>query len=115
MAAPGAMSEGGGEAPLDPRRLDAVREFRANPIGRHSAELDTILSRLRSGEVAGKYCLICTRPHAEWVIGRLGAARGEPITVADNRVFHSIEDAEWAVFKLRWQAAYGFAIDEDAL
>jgi hypothetical protein len=100
---------------IDPARLDLVREFRANPIGRHSADLDAALSLLRSGDVAGKYCLICLKPHAEWVIGRLSGRRGEGMTVEDNRVFHSVEDAEWAVFKLRWAAACGVAIDEDAL
>lgn len=100
---------------IDPSRLDPVREFRANPIGHHSAELDAILSLLRGGDVAGKYCLICIKPHAEWVIARLSGQRGVAPRIEDNRVFQSIEDAEWAVFKLRWAAAFGVAIDEDAL
>jgi len=100
---------------IDPDRLAPLREFRANPIGRHGPELRAILSLLRSGDVAGKYCLICVEPHAEWVIGRLSGRRGVAPTLADNRVFRSIEEAEWAVFKLRWHEAFGRAVDEDAL
>ena len=98
-----------------PPGLGPAREFRANPIGHHGAELRSILSLFRAGDVAGKYCLICVKPHAEWVIGRLSGRRGVAPTVEDNRVFTRIEDAEWAVFKLRWLKAFGVAIDEDAL
>jgi hypothetical protein len=101
--------------PIDAAGLALAREFRASPIGRHSPELSAVLSRFRGGDVAGKYCLICVKPHAEWVIGRLSGQRGVAPAVDGNRVFHSIEEAEWAVFKLRWREAYGAAIDEDAL
>jgi len=98
---------------IDPTRLDPVREFFANPIGRHGAELDAILSVLRAGPIAGKYCLICTRPHQEWRIGRLSGRRGEAPVIEDNRVFASIADAERAVFRLRWFAETGVPLDED--
>ncbi len=97
---------------IDPTRLEPVREFLATPIGPHGAELDAILSVLRAGPVAGKYCLICVEPHRRWVIGRLSGVRGEAPRVADNRVFHNLEDAERAVFRLRWTAETGVALDE---
>jgi hypothetical protein len=100
---------------IDPSRLDPVREFRANPIGHHSAELTAMLAILRSGAVKGKYCLICTRPHEEWVIARLSGVRGIAPKLEDNRVFRSIEEAEWEVFKLRWAEECGTALDEDML
>ena len=100
---------------IDPAQLGPVREFFSKPIGHHSPELDAILSLLRGGPVAGKYCLICTRPHREWVIGRLGGERNIPPTIEDNRVFHSIEDAERAIFRLRWLAETGVPLDEDRL
>ncbi len=102
-------------ARIDPSRLDLAREFRARPIGHHSAELTALLGILRSGGVKGKYCLISTRPHAEWVIARLSGVRGVAPVVEDNRVFHAIEEAEWEVFKLRWAEECGVTIDEDAL
>jgi hypothetical protein len=100
---------------IDPSRLAHVREFRARPIGHHSAELTALLGILRAGGVKGKYCLVCIRPHAKWMIARLSGRYGIAPTVEDNRVFHSIEEAEWEVFKLRWAQECGAALDEDAL
>ncbi len=90
-----------------------AREFRACPIGHHSAALASVLSKLRAGDVAGKYCLICVKPHAEWAIGVLSSQRGVPPRLADNRVFSSVEAAEWEIFKRRWAQAYGTALDDD--
>ncbi len=104
--------EGAGTSRIDPEQLGPVREFLRNPIGHHSPELDAILSHLRGGPVAGKYCLICTRPHQEWVIGRLAGQRNAPPIIEDNRAFRSIEDAERAIFRLRWLAQTGVALDE---
>jgi hypothetical protein len=100
---------------FDPAQLAPAREFRDSPIGHHSKALDAVLSILRSGPVAGKLCLICVKPHCEWVIGRLSGIRGVGPVVTDNRVFRSIESAEWEIFKLRWAAECGQPLDEDAL
>jgi len=100
---------------IDPTRLEPVREFFAKPIGHHSAELDALLDVLRGGPIAGKLCLICTRPHREWTIGRLSGQRNDPPVVEDNRVFTSIEDAERAIFRLRWQAETGVALPDEGL
>ena len=112
-----AVTDAGGRHPprIDPSRLEPVREFRARPIGHHSAELTAMLGILRSGNVRGKYCLICTRPHEEWVIARLAGVRGLAPVAEDNRTFRSLEEAEWEVFKLRWAEECGVALDEDAL
>jgi hypothetical protein len=91
---------------------DLVREFRARPIGPHSSALARLLSHLRAGEIEGKYCLICTEPHRSWVIGSLSGQRGVPPSVFDNRVFDSVEKAEWAIFKLRCREAGLPPIDE---
>jgi hypothetical protein len=95
--------------------LDIAREFRARPIGHHSAALAHILSHLRAGPMQGKYCLICIRPHREWVIGRLSGVRGVAPLVEDNRVFASVEEAEWEIFRLRWNAAGLPTIDDNEL
>jgi hypothetical protein len=108
-------SDHGRRPRLDPSRLEPVREFRARPIGHHSTELTSMLSILRAGDVRGKFCLICIRPHAEWAIGRMSGVRGVAPAIADNRVFRSIEEAEWAIFKLRWAEECGVPLDEDAL
>ncbi len=91
---------------IDPTRLDLAREFRARPFGVHSPDLQAVLNRMRGQPVQGKYCLIMTRPHEEWVLAR---TVGDPLRpeVVPGYVFASLEEAEWAVFKLRWQELTG--------
>lgn len=85
------------------------------PIGHHSAELEAVLSILRAGPVAGKYCLITLIPHETWAIGRISGVRGVPPARQDGPVFHSIAEAERHVFRLRWEAETGCTLPDDAL
>jgi N,N-dimethylformamidase len=91
---------------IDPRRLDLAREFKARPFGVHSPDLQAVLNRMRRQPQPGKYCLLMSKPHAEWLLAR---TTGDPIRpeVVPGFVFHSLEEAEWAVFKLRWQELTG--------
>ena len=47
-----------------------------------------------------------SRPFREWKLARHGG-RKRPIEIYPNQVFHSREEAEWAVLKLRWQELTG--------
>jgi hypothetical protein len=98
---------------IDPDRLDLAREFRRQPYGRHSAELQRVLNRMRGGPNDGRYVLICTRRHREWVLARMGAQPGAPIDPVPGYRFASIAEAEWAVFRLRWKALTGRDLDPD--
>ena len=99
--------------PVDPSRLDLAREFRANPLGPHGVELQRIVTRMRSEPAAGHYVLVTRVPHREWVLARLSGQRGVDVTLLDNRVFTTAADAEWAVFKLRWEAITGQSLEVD--
>ena len=93
---------------IDPRRdRDVVGEFRQKPIGHHSPNLQRVLTALRSGPLAGKYVLVCTRPFREWVLARHPGERGRPIELLREHTFTSKEEAEWAVFRLRWKQHTG--------
>jgi hypothetical protein len=93
---------------IDPRRdREVVDEFRQNPIGRHSPNLQRVLNALRGGPLKGKYVLVCTRPHQEWVLGRHPGERGKPVELLREHSFASKEEAEWAVFRLRWKEHTG--------
>ncbi|MDX1423417.1 MAG: hypothetical protein R3322_09775 [Kiloniellales bacterium] len=96
---------------IDPERDDLVAEFLRRPFGHHSAELQRLLNVLRGGPVKDRYVLVCTKPHREWVLGQLSGVRGEPPRIFDDRVYTSAEDAERAVFKLRWEQRTGRKID----
>ena len=97
--------------PIDPTRLDLVEEFRRQPRGPHGEDLQKLLHRMRwAGDFetgAGRYILVVKTPGKEWQLGRLPRERGKPIEVMGNRLFTSIAEAEWEVFKLRWEALTG--------
>ena len=98
---------------IDSSRKDLVEEFRSNPVGHHSADLQQLLNLMRAGPFPGKHVLICTKPHREWMLGQLSGVRGEPVDVLEDQVFNRAEDAEWAVFKRRWKALTGEDLDSD--
>jgi len=87
---------------LDPARTDLALEFKARPFGRHSAELQRILNLFRSGPLGGNWCLVCRRPHREWVLARFGPTARDPVEIV-GPAFSSLEEAEWHVFRLRWE------------
>ena len=63
----------------------------------------------------GKYVVVCTKPHAEWTLAQLPGARGKPIVMHHDRVYTSLDDAERAIFKLRWEAATGEKLADGAV
>lgn len=87
--------------PIKPEDKQYIDEFKKTPIGHHSPGLQRILTLFRNEAMAGKYVLVCTKPHKEWMLGQLSGVRGERIRMT-NQVFTSIEEAEWFVFKQRW-------------
>ena len=36
--------------------------------------------------MAGKYVLVCRKPHEEWVLGQLTGKRGEPLQMSNHVV-----------------------------
>ncbi len=102
--------------PIDARRLDLVEEFRRKPRGPHGEELQKLLHRMRwAGDFetgGGRYVLVVKTPGKEWLLGRLPRERGKPIEVMGNRLFTSIAEGEWEVFKLRWEALTGTVLPE---
>ncbi len=88
----------------DDRRL--IEEFRRNPIGHHSPDLQRLLNRMRGAPMADKYCLVVVKPNREWQLARTSGVRGKPLKMLGQR-FTSMADAEWYVFRQRWKALTG--------
>jgi hypothetical protein len=117
MAADGARhndSQNGSTMPRSttapPRELAA--EFRGNPFGRHSEDLQTLLHTMRSAPVSGKHFLFMSDTNREWVLGRY-STDSPPAPVIDWSVrFDDLEDAEWYVFRVRWNEMYGEELGE---
>ena len=97
---------------IDATRRDLVAAFNANPRGPHSPELQRLVNTLRfEPTMKGKYAVVCTKPHEEWTLAQLPGERGVPIRMHTDRVFTSLDDAERAIFKLRWEAHTGETLD----
>jgi len=97
---------------MDPSRTDLALEFKRRPYGRHSDELQRVLNLFRSDPLPGNYCVVCTRPHREWALARFRQTSREPVDLL-GPTFGSLAEAEWAVFKLRWQKHTGQALEID--
>lgn len=82
------------------------------PYGRHSDELQRILNVFRSQPLEGNYCVVCVKPHQEWVLARFGASSRVRPTITGPS-FSSLADAEWHVFKCRWKDHTGETLEID--
>lgn len=93
---------------IDPRRTDVALEFKRRPFGPHSPELQAVLNVLRSSRHCQNLLLVCVKPqpHEEWVLAEK-QPDGLPPRLFSDPVFTSLEDAEWHVFRMRWEAVTG--------
>jgi hypothetical protein len=92
---------------IDASRSDLVEEFRRNPVGCHSGDLRRLLNAMRTDPDLPGYVLVCTRPQREWRLAVRRPGRGQPLELVPGVVFHDAVEAEWEVFRLRWQALTG--------
>jgi hypothetical protein len=97
---------------VDPADKHLAEEFKAKPVGHHSPALQKILNVFRRAPIEGKYALVCTKPHREWVLAQLPGRRGAKVKIHHNRIFSSLEEAEREVFKLRWLEHTGERLDD---
>ena len=90
---------------INHNRRDLVEAFLANPRGPHSPELQRLVNELRFDKtMKDKYIVVCTKPHQEWTLAQLPGERGKSIRLHEDQVFTNLDDAERAVFRLRWEA-----------
>ena len=84
------------------RDRSLIEEFGRNPLTHQSKDLQRLLNRFHGEPVDSKFVLVCTKPHREWMIGRL-SGRGLPVKIFKYKRFTSLRQAEWEVFKLWWE------------
>ena len=97
---------------VDPTRLDLAREYKARPYGRHSDALQRIVNMFRADQLPGTSCVVCTKPYREWALARFGKDSRSPVELL-GPVYASMEEAEWEVFKLRWEKHTGQRLEID--
>jgi hypothetical protein len=91
---------------FDKTRVDLAREFRANPFGEHSPDLQYLLNIMRTPGKDPFHVLLVDKMGERWTL-----ATKEPGTRTPPRrtnvVFTDLKEAEWHVFRLRWAALAG--------
>jgi hypothetical protein len=93
--------------PADPARERAlIRRFRQDPLGVPDPELRAFLLPLRNLPAVGKHALMRLPMQQAWTLVRLGG-RNAPVEVVGG-CWTSRADAEWAVFRARWQTVHGW-------
>jgi len=76
-------------------------EFIANPSGPHSPGLQRILNLFR-GCAERRFGLIMLEPYKKWVLATINGPT-IPLTIHKEYEFDNLEDAERAIFRLRWE------------
>jgi hypothetical protein len=91
---------------IDPSRLDLAREFKADPYGEHSPDLQYLLNLMRRPSDRPFHQLVMTEPFRRWTLALQDPTKPGPPQLT-NTTFERLADAEWHVFKLRWKALTG--------
>ena len=86
--------------------MELAAEFKAHPFGPHSGDLQRLLNLMRAQPLPGRRPVTLI-PHREWALIRLGPPRGGAFEIVEGVRYHSPAEAEWDVFKRRWQAMTG--------
>jgi hypothetical protein len=94
---------------FDKSRLDLAREFRASPFGEHSPDLQYLLHLMRRPSEKPFHMLFVDRANERWTLGIMDPS-GRNTPQRTNIVFTDLKEAEWHVFKLRWEALAGEAL-----
>jgi hypothetical protein len=90
-----------------PEATHLAEEYRATTRGQHSPDLQKVLDLMRGAPRAGKHILVFDKQRQGYAIAQLSGERGKPVRRIDDRVFATLAEAEWAVFKLRWKQHTG--------
>jgi hypothetical protein len=91
---------------FDKTRLDLAREFRANPFGQHSPDLQYLLNLMRTPSDKPFHVLLVDKMGERWTLGLMQPG-GRQAPQRTNVVFTDLKEAEWHVFKLRWAELAG--------
>lgn len=91
---------------FDKTRLDLAREFKANPWGEHSPDLQYLLHLMRRPASEPFHVLMIDRAGERWTLAVMEPGGRSPPR-RTNRVFSDLREAEWHLFRLRWEKLAG--------
>jgi len=98
------QSEGQYVSSTDDKEL--IAEFKQNPIGHHSPDLQRLLNRFRGIPMKDKFCLLIIEPNRLWRLAKTSGVAGKPVKKLPQ-TFTSQSDAEWYIFRKRWKSLTG--------
>src|SRR5438132_6454700 len=95
---------------VDPSRLELAREFKSNPTGPHSPELQQLLKLLRWEPLAGRFVVVQPRRDGPWYLARTTGPKGHPLEIFYAYGYRTLAEAHWALFRKRWEQHTGQAL-----
>jgi hypothetical protein len=87
---------------IEAARDDLVQEFLADPLGRHSDDLQLLLAHLRSASSIPRLVVLRAVTAGRWLVAEAPARRGELPRPLPGGAVGSLADAERIAFQWRW-------------
>ncbi len=98
---------------IDASRVDLARQFRDQPFGPHGTELQKILKILRWDPIDDRIIAVQPQRGGRWQLARSTGRKGSPIEIFDGPGYATPAEAQWAIFRARWQRHTGQALQLD--
>lgn len=92
---------------VDASRLDLARQFRDNPFGPHGTEQQKILKILRWDPIDDRIIAVQPTRNGRWQLARSTGRKGSPIEIFEGPGFATPGEAQWAIFRRRWERHTG--------
>jgi hypothetical protein len=97
------------DRPIVPLRasdaMSLAHEYRANPNGRHSGDLQALVNHMRTIHFGGRVLVLSSNRGRRYELVLVHADRR--VTRLDDGVFSTPVEAEWRLFVLRWKHLFG--------
>ncbi len=100
---------------VDPSRRDLAREYKANPTGPHSPDLQKLLKLIRWEPIDERFIIVRPKPDGLWYLARTTGPKGHPIEIFYSHGYATQTEANWAMFRKRWERHTGevLILDDD--
>ena len=100
---------------IDPNRVDLAAEYKACPLGPHSPDLQRVLQLMCWIPATQRYIAAQTQTNGPWYLARTTGPKGSPLEIYTSQSFATETQANWAVFRKRWQLQTGhwLRLDDD--
>jgi N,N-dimethylformamidase len=98
---------------IDASRLDLARQFRDNPLGPHGSELQKLLKIFRWDPVEDRIIAVQPQRGGRWQLARSTGPKGHPVELFEGPGYATPADAQWAIFRKRWERHTGQALTLD--